>query len=51
MWFFPWTQKVIERYGPPSLTKIREIMADYRQQTLGESEWEELKKSIEKMRP
>jgi diadenosine tetraphosphate (Ap4A) HIT family hydrolase len=47
LWFFPWTPGVIERYGQPSLTKIREIMAAYRQQIIGEEEWKKLKISIE----
>jgi len=50
LWFFPWTQSVIEQYGRPSLAKIREIMADYRKQPLGEAEWKELEKSIEKIK-
>lgn len=50
LWFFPWTQGVIEQYGSPSLTKIREIMADDRKRAVGEAEWEELEKTIERMR-
>ena len=50
LWFFPWTSGVIERYGAPSLAKIREIMADYRKQAIGETEWKELEKSIEEIR-
>jgi diadenosine tetraphosphate (Ap4A) HIT family hydrolase len=50
LWFFPWTESVIEQYGQPSLTKIREIMLDYRKQVIGESEWMKLKKSIEKIK-
>ena len=46
LWFFPWTKEVIEKYGSPSLTKIRDIMADLRMHTLGAMEWEELEKSI-----
>jgi len=49
-WFFPWTGSVIERYGQPSLTKIREIMTDYRKQMLGEAEWKKLEKTIEKIK-
>lgn len=49
LWFFPWTGAVIAKYGGPSLTKIREIMADYRKQPVTESAWCEFKKSIEKM--
>ena len=50
LWFFPWTQNVMEQYGQPSLTKIREIMADHRKQLIGEAEWKELEKSIEKIK-
>ena len=50
LWFFPWTQNVIEHYGQPSLAKIREIMANYRKQPTDESEWVEIEKSIEKMK-
>lgn len=46
LWFFPWTEEVIEIYGSPSLTKIREIMADLRKHTLSAEEWDELEKSI-----
>ena len=49
LWFFPWTEYVIERYGKPSLAKIREIMEDYKAQTIDESEWKELESSITKM--
>lgn len=50
LWFFPWTESVIEQYGQPSLTKIRGIMLDYRKQVINESEWMKLKKSIEKVK-
>ena len=50
LWFFPWTQAVVERYGQPSLTKIREIMAAYRAQPIDETELGELQKSIKKMK-
>ena len=50
LWFFPWTRRVIEQYGAPSLTKIREIMADQRKQPIGKKEWKELEKSIEKIK-
>jgi len=50
LWFFPWTNEVIEQYGKPSLTKIREIMADYRKQPINESAWKDLNESIEKIR-
>lgn len=50
LWFFPWTQSVIEEYGKPSLAKIRDIMADYKQRSLSELEWRQLKESIEKIK-
>jgi diadenosine tetraphosphate (Ap4A) HIT family hydrolase len=50
LWFFPWTESVTEQYGQPSLTKIREIMLAYRKHVINESEWMELKKSIEKIK-
>jgi hypothetical protein len=50
LWFFPWTQHVIEHYGQSSLARIREIMADYRKQPVNESEWKEIEKSIEEMK-
>ena len=50
LWFFPWTQDVIESYGQPSLAKIREIMSDYRGQQVSEREWEELQISTEKIK-
>ena len=50
LWFFPWTESVIEQYGQPSLAKIREIMFDYRKQAIGEAEWMKLEKTIEKIK-
>jgi diadenosine tetraphosphate (Ap4A) HIT family hydrolase len=47
LWFFPWAQELIERYGNPSLSKIREIMADYKTGTIGKTEWDGLERSIE----
>ena len=49
LWFFPWTQEIIERYGKPSLTKIRGIMADYQKRPITELEWKELESSIKKI--
>ena len=46
LWFFPWMEDVIEKYGAPSLTKIRDIMSDLREHTLDVTEWEELENSI-----
>jgi diadenosine tetraphosphate (Ap4A) HIT family hydrolase len=50
LWFFPWTQHVIERYRKPSLAKIREIMEDYKTRTIDESEWKELESSIARIK-
>lgn len=50
LWFFPWTNGVITQYGKPSLTKIREIMADYRKQPIDEPTWKDLEESIENIR-
>jgi diadenosine tetraphosphate (Ap4A) HIT family hydrolase len=50
LWFFPWTRNVIEQYGLPSLTIIRDIMADQRKQRIGNKEWGELEMSIERIK-
>jgi hypothetical protein len=50
LWFFPWTKEVIEKYGSPSLSKIRDILADLRKHNLDSTEWEELKKSINQIK-
>ena len=50
LWFFPWTERITEQYGQPSLSKIREIMSAYRKHVISESEWMELEKSIEKIK-
>ncbi len=50
LWFFPWTPQVVAHYGAPSLTKIREIMADYKKQPIGAAEWEALERSIQAIR-
>lgn len=50
LWFFPWAQDVIKRYGPPSLTKIREIMLDYRRQPIDKAQWKKLEESIEQLK-
>jgi diadenosine tetraphosphate (Ap4A) HIT family hydrolase len=50
LWFFPWTERVIEKYGQPTLTKIREIMFEYREQEISEAEWKKLEKSIGKIK-
>jgi diadenosine tetraphosphate (Ap4A) HIT family hydrolase len=46
LWFFPWTQGVVERYGKPFLSNIREIMSDYRKQPISDVGWRELEESI-----
>ena len=50
LWFFPWTRGVIEQYGQPTLTKIREIMTEYKKHSVSETEWRKLQKSIEKIK-
>jgi diadenosine tetraphosphate (Ap4A) HIT family hydrolase len=50
LWFFPWTQRVIEQYGTPSLTKIREIMAEYRRESIDKTEWVELEEMIKRIK-
>ena len=50
LWFFPWTADVVEKYGPPALTKIRNIMADTQQKAISQAEWVALADSIEKIR-
>ena len=50
LWFFPWTQNVIEEYGRPSLDKIRIVMADLKKQPVSEADWNELEKAIKNMK-
>jgi len=50
LWFFPWTSALIEQYGPPSLSSIRAIMADFRKQPVGPGEWERLERTIVALR-
>lgn len=50
LWFFPWTENVIEKYGKPSLSKIRGIMAEFRTHPINKTEWKELEQSINKIR-
>jgi diadenosine tetraphosphate (Ap4A) HIT family hydrolase len=50
LWFFPWTRSVIEKYGEPSLSNIREIMSDFRQHSISDMKWKELEESIEKIK-
>ena len=50
LWFFPWTKEVVDTYGSPSLTKIRDIMADLRKRSLSQDEWVELERSIKKIK-
>lgn len=49
-WFFPWTADILQQYGRPSLTRIREIMAEYRQHPLDQTQWAELEKTINNIR-
>ena len=50
LWFFPWTKEVVKQYGSPSLTKIRDVMADLRKRSLSQDEWVELERSIKKIK-
>jgi diadenosine tetraphosphate (Ap4A) HIT family hydrolase len=50
LWFFPWTRDVIKKFGQPTLTKIREIMTEYKKRSVSEAEWGELQKSITKIK-
>ena len=50
LWFFPWTPSVIEKYGKPSLSKIREIMSDFGHHIISDIQWKELEGSIEKIK-
>jgi diadenosine tetraphosphate (Ap4A) HIT family hydrolase len=47
LWFFPWTAQVLEKYGLPSLAKIRAIMDDCRKQSLNAEEWQKLKIDVD----
>jgi diadenosine tetraphosphate (Ap4A) HIT family hydrolase len=46
LWFVPWLPDVIEQYGEPSLTKVRQIMSDYSRQPINAQDWMRLEKSI-----
>jgi len=50
LWFFPWSQGVIEKFGRPSLANIRDIMAAYRRQPISASEWSALVETIKAVR-
>lgn len=50
VWFFPWTKDIIEKYGNPSLSKIRNIMNDLRNKTINDSQWDAIKTVVEKMK-
>jgi len=50
LWFFPWTDEVVERFGKPSLSSIRAIMAAYRQETLDPETWRALEASIHEIK-
>ena len=49
-WFFPWTQRMIESYGKPSLSLIRTIMSDLGNQPVDRQQWQELSDSIDKIK-
>jgi hypothetical protein len=46
LWFFPWLPDVIQKYGEPSLAGIRGIMAEVSRGPISAEAWEELKKTI-----
>lgn len=50
LWFFPWTRKIVDRYGQPSLTKIRDIMTDLAREPISEFEWRRLESSINEIK-
>ena len=50
LWFFPWTEDVVEQYGPPSLNKIRPIMNDYIAKEISDARWAELNDGIRQLR-
>ena len=50
LWFFPWTKSVLDQYGPPSLSKIRGIMADYRQKPIEPKQWRDLQNLIDQIK-
>jgi diadenosine tetraphosphate (Ap4A) HIT family hydrolase len=50
LWFFPWSQDVIAKFGRPALANIRDIMADYRRQPISAAEWSALEESIKAVR-
>jgi diadenosine tetraphosphate (Ap4A) HIT family hydrolase len=46
LWFFPWLQDMIKKYGEPSLAKVRQIMAEVSREPISAAEWRELEASI-----
>ena len=50
LWFFPWLPEVITKYGEPSLTKIRGIMAEYSQEPISSEDWGRLEENIERIK-
>ncbi len=50
LWFFPWAEEVAAKYGAPELSKIRAIMAEYRQQAISAEAWSALADMIGKIR-
>jgi diadenosine tetraphosphate (Ap4A) HIT family hydrolase len=47
LWFFPWLPEIIAGYGAPTLTKIRQIMAEVSREPIRTAEWKELEKTIQ----
>jgi diadenosine tetraphosphate (Ap4A) HIT family hydrolase len=46
LWFFPWLPEVIQKFGEPSLGKIRQIMAESSRHPIGTEQWHLLEKTI-----
>ena len=45
LWLFPWTAGLIHQYGPPSLTKIRQIMRDQQKRGVTTAEWQAIQEA------
>ena len=51
LWFFPWTDEVMAKYGDPSLGEIRRIMRGFRTaDPIQDSDWHRLLETIEQIR-
>jgi diadenosine tetraphosphate (Ap4A) HIT family hydrolase len=50
LWFFPWSEKVIKISGQPSLATVRSIMEEYKKKPVEVSEWNDLQKSINRIK-